>query len=116
MLRFLADHNFNGRILQGLSDRTTEADVVRAHDVGLASADDRTLLAWAAENGRIVFSQDVNTLVGFAYQRVAAGQPMPGVLEVPQTMPIGRAVEDLVLIAECGRPEEFDLQVRFLPL
>ena len=116
MLRFLADHNFNAHILRGLASGTTEAHVVRAQDVGLASADDGTLLAWAAREGRIVLSHDVNTLVGFAYRRVTSGEPMPGILEVPQTMSVGHAVEDLVLIAECGQAEDFDLQVRYLPL
>jgi hypothetical protein len=116
MLGFLIDHNFNEHIIAGLADRSDNADIVQARFVGLAGADDRALLAWAAENGRIVLSHDVNTLVGYAYERVSGGQSMPGALEVPQTMPVGRAIEDLVLIAECGEPEDFDLQVRYRPL
>jgi hypothetical protein len=41
---------------------------------------------------------------------------MPGVIAVAQSMPIGSAIEDLVLIAECATPEECRNQVWYLPL
>jgi hypothetical protein len=41
---------------------------------------------------------------------------MPGVFEVPRTVAIASAIEDLLLIAECSRPGEWEGQVRYLPL
>lgn len=117
MLRFLADENFNGRILRGLQRRVPELDVVRAQDVeDLYGAEDPVVLAWAAKRGRVVLTQDVATMAGFAYERVVAGEPMPGVFEVDQDMPIGQAVEELELIARASDPGEWEGQVRFLPL
>ena len=51
-----------------------------------------------------------------AFDRVAAGQPMPGVFEVRSVVPIGQAIDDLILVAECSVEGEWEAQVRFLPL
>ena len=54
--------------------------------------------------------------VKYAYERVQAGQPMPGVFEVNRSVPIGRAIEDILLLAECSLDGEWEGQVRYLPL
>jgi hypothetical protein len=51
-----------------------------------------------------------------AYERVAAGRPMPGVFEADQSIPIGHAIEDLILIVECSLPDEWEGRVIHLPL
>ena len=61
-------------------------------------------------------SHDVSTLRNHAYARVAAGLKMPGVFEVPNTLSIGRAIDDLLLIVECSLEGEWQGQVRYLPL
>jgi hypothetical protein len=48
--------------------------------------------------------------------RVGSGLPVPGVCVVPQSLPIGRAIEDLLLIIECSLPEDWEDPVRYLPL
>ena len=54
MLRRLADENFSGEVVRGLLLRDPELDVQRVQDVGLGSATDPAILAWAADNGRIL--------------------------------------------------------------
>ena len=44
MIRFLADENFDGRILRGLLLQDSTIDVVRVQDVGLIEADDPAIL------------------------------------------------------------------------
>jgi predicted nuclease of predicted toxin-antitoxin system len=116
VLRFLADENFNGRILRALQRLIPDLDVIRAQDTHLTSADDRTLLAWAAEQGRILLTHDVATLIGYAYERVARDQPMPGVIAVRTDSPIGRVIEDLELILLASEPEEPNRRILFVPL
>ena len=41
---------------------------------------------------------------------------MPGVFEISRNMPIGAAVEDILLLAECSREGEWEGQIRYLPL
>ena len=68
---------------------------------GLSGADDRAVLAWAAEQGRILVTHDVETVTRYAFERIDAGLPMPGVVEVIAAAPIGKALQGLALIGEC---------------
>ena len=116
MLRLAADENFNGDIVRGLLRRNPKLDVVRVQDVGLSGADDPSVLQWAADQGRIIVTHDISTLAKHAFDRIAAGQPMPGVFEVKSIAPVGQAIDDLILLAECSVDGEWEGQVRFLPL
>ena len=41
---------------------------------------------------------------------------MHGVFEVSRKVPIGIAIEDILLLAECSHKREWEGQVRYLPL
>ena len=84
MVRFLADEGFNNDYVRALRRRRPSADLVWVQDVGLSGQPDPAVLAWAAREGRVLLTHDVATLVGHALARLAAGQPMAGVLVVPQ--------------------------------
>jgi predicted nuclease of predicted toxin-antitoxin system len=90
-------------------------DVVRVQDVGLRTADDPAILAWAAVEGRVVVTRDHSTLIGFAYARVKAGLPMPGVLAIRHGASPGAVLGDIAVADGAGRPEDFNGLVRFLP-
>jgi hypothetical protein len=116
MIRLLADEDFNEHIRHGVLRRNPLVDFARVQDVGLSGAEDPAVLAWAARFGRIVVTHDASTMTRHCYQRVAAGEAIPGVFEVPQSLPIGQAINDLLLLAECSREGEWEGQVRYLPL
>jgi Domain of unknown function (DUF5615) len=116
VLSFLADENFNADIVRGLLRRQPDFDVVTVQDVGLAAADDPAVLEWAAANGRIVVTHDVNTMPAFAFDRVAAGLPMPGVVAVAEALPIGPVIEDLLILSEASLQAEWENQVIYLPI
>ena len=116
MLPFLLDENLNGRIYRGLLRLKPDLDAVRVQDVGLSSVDDRKILDWAADQHRVLVSHDVNTLAGFAYEKVASGFPMAGLILVPRQLPIGIAIEELLLLAECFQVIEVSGKVLFLPI
>ncbi len=116
MLRLLADENFNGRILRALRRSIPDLDVVRAQDTPLSGTDDQTLLQFAADENRIILTHDVETLVGYAWERVRSGRPMPGVILALTDQPIGQVIGDLEILLLASQPEEFEAQIRFLPL
>ncbi len=116
MLRLVADENFNNNIVRGLLRRESELDIVRVQDVGLSSADDPAILEWAAQERRILLTHDVSTVTKYAYERIQADLAMPGVFQVSRAVPIGRAIEDILLLAECSLEDEWEGQVRYLPL
>lgn len=116
MIGLAIDENFNNDVVRGLLRRNPGVDLARIQDVGLRTLDDETVLEWAVQYDRVLITHDVSTMTPHAYARVAAGQKMPGVFEVPRSVAISVAIEDLCLIAECSRPGEWEGQVRYLPL
>jgi len=104
------------RFLRGVLLQNPDIDLVRVQDVGLSGTDDPTVLAWAAQEGRIVLTHDVTTMITFAYQRIQSGLSMPGLFEVSRRVSVGLAIEEIILIAECSLEGEWEGQVRFLPL
>lgn len=116
MVLFLADENFNNQIVKGVLRQSPNINIVRVQDVGLSGADDPSVLAWAAQEERVVLTHDVATMMTFAYVRIQAELSMPGLFEVNRRVPVGLAIEEIILIAECSFEGEWEGQVRFLPL
>jgi predicted nuclease of predicted toxin-antitoxin system len=115
MLKFLADENFDNTIIRGLFRRNPTLDIVRVQDVGLSGKDDPTVLEWAAQERRILLTHDVATITRYAYDRVRAGQLMPGVIEISTDAPVGRVIEDILVLVECSQEGELEGQVQYLP-
>jgi predicted nuclease of predicted toxin-antitoxin system len=116
MLRLASDADVHGEIIRGLRRRLPEIDLVRAQDALPEDTPDPEVLAWAAAENRILITNDRNTMVSFAYQRVAAGGPMPGLIATTNEQSIGSAIDDILVIAEYMPEEEIrDQVVVFLP-
>lgn len=90
--------------------------MIRVQDASLGGAADSDVLEWADRNGLILLTHDVSTMADFAYSRIRSGQTIAGVIEIPQSMPIGQAIEDVLLIALTSSPEELENRVVYLPL
>ena len=116
MIAFLADENFDAGIIGGLVLLEPTFDVTTVQEAGLGGATDEVVLAWAADHGLVVLTHDVQTMAGLAYVRVRQGLPMPGVLEVPRRMPLGMAIEQILIAAMCTTADEWANEVKFLPI
>jgi hypothetical protein len=116
MLFLVADENFNNAIVRGLLRIKPELDIVRVQDVGLFSREDPEILEWAAKENRVLLTHDVTTITKYAYQRVAAGRYMPGVIEVSRKVSLGSAIEEILYIAEVCDHGELDGQIIYLPM
>ena len=116
MLPLLTDEDVHGDILAGLRRRQPLLDIVRVQDVGLRHTPDPAILEWAAHAGRVVVSVDKKTLAVDAWDRVARGLPMPGVIILRIVLTIGRAIDELEVAAIAGRLEDLRNQVVYLPM
>ena len=110
-IRFLTDEDLKAAIYEGIVRRLPNLDILRVQDVGLRTVRDPKVLEFAANQGRILLTHDVATMRGFAIERIVAEKPMPGLLEIGQYYPLGQAIDEIVLIAECSRPSEWDNQI-----
>ena len=115
MMRFAADENFNGRILRGLQTRLPDLDIVRVQDTSMYTKPDSELLAWAAEQNRILLTHDAETIPGFVNERLKEGLPMPGVIIVRETVAMGDILDDLESYIGAGTPSDFENLVMYIP-
>jgi hypothetical protein len=114
--RFLGDHDLKEQIIDGVLRREPALEFIRAREVGMDDRNNAEVLTYAAQNGFIIVSHDVNTMTTAAYALVDGGARMSGLLMVQQNKPIGPAIDDLVMIWSASEAEEWRGQVRFLPL
>src|SRR6185312_12162471 len=117
MLRLLADENLDYDLVRGALRRRPVLDVVRAQDVGLSGVNDPDILAWAAQQSRIVLTHDVKTMTRFGLERITSGFPMAGLFIVHQEgAALSKLIDDLLLLDDCSDTEEWANQITYLPL
>ncbi len=115
-MRLLADENFHGDVLDGLRRAAAELDILRVQDTEIYQAPDPLVLEWAARENRILLTHDVKTMTLYAYERIRNGWYMPGVIEVRQRLPIGQAIEELLVVLLTSKPGELVDKIIYIPL
>jgi hypothetical protein len=93
-----------------------DLDVVRVQDTDMYQSSDPKLLNWLATESRILLTHDVRTMPRYVFERVHTGQAVPGVIEVHRNTPIGAAVDELEIMIGAGMPEDFQNQVKYIPI
>ncbi len=114
--RFLADHDFNHKIVAGLRRREPALEFIRLIDLNLQEASDPSILDYAATQGLIVVSHDTNTMCGHAYDRIAQNLSMPGLFIAGQDEPIRLMIDEVLLIWSLTEAEDWAGKVTFLPI
>jgi hypothetical protein len=84
--------------------------------MGLSGSPDWALLQWAAREGRTILTHDANTMIQHAKQLLQQGEPMAGVILIPDQLEIGRAIADLEILLECLSQSDLMDQIQYLPL
>jgi hypothetical protein len=107
MLRLAVDENFNNDIIRGLARRSPALDIRRVQDAGLRKADDRSVLEWASSEARVLLTHDGATMPQIAFELVAAGLPMSGIIHIHARTAVAVAIEEICLIAECSTSEDW---------
>jgi len=115
ILRFQADADLNQLILHAVVRREPALDFQPAAAAGLAGLRDPAALALAAGDGRVLVTHDQKTMPRH-FAAFIATATSPGVLIIPQRLPIATAVEDVLLIWSTMDAEEWRNTIRFLPL
>jgi predicted nuclease of predicted toxin-antitoxin system len=116
MIRFLVDENFNGKIVRGLRVRNPTIDIIRVQDTELSGKQDSVILVWAANEGRILLTHDLDTMTRYANEHLEQGLPLAGVIFVRDTLPVAQVIEDLLIIVGASEASEWENRTDFLPL
>jgi hypothetical protein len=115
MIRFQADADLNQTILLAAVRRAPTLDFQSAPDAGLSGLNDLEVLALASEQGRILVTHDSKTMPRHFADFVSNARSA-GVVVVPQSLPVSRAADDLILIASATNSEEWIDRIMFLPI
>jgi uncharacterized protein DUF5615 len=97
-VRFLADADLNKIFVTGALRREPSVDFLTAHAAGLRGMADPEVLKLAAGQQRLLVSHDVSTIPGHFRAFKAAGKHSAGVLLLPQSLDVGAAIDELLLI------------------
>lgn len=117
--RFLADVNFNARIVIGLRRIAPSVDVITAQEAGFHTTPDPELLAEAQQLNRILLTHDINTMPDHFATFLAClpeGEQSPGVMLVAQELAIGITIQALYEVWSCSNHEEWRDLFTYLPL
>ena len=82
-IRFQADYDLRRPIITGLKRREPTIDFRTAHEAGLAGLDDKSVLAIAADDARLLVSHDVSTMPE-NFTRFIEARTSPGLILISQ--------------------------------
>ena len=114
-VRFLADANFNQRIVAGLLLREPSLDFALPQEMIPERMKDPDVLDLAHASGRIVVSHDVTTMPLW-FDQCVGERRCAGLVLVPDKVLIRDAIEDLLLIWHLTEAEEWVNRMEWLPL
>lgn len=116
-MKWLADENFRSAILRAIYRRNPTFDVLRVQDIpAITGADDLTVLRFARHAGRSFLTHDLSTMIPAIRELSDPPQDYPPIVLVPDDLPIHTAMEDILLLDECGSQEDWPAGVLYLPL
>jgi hypothetical protein len=112
-IRFQADADLNQVIVSAVVRRVPAIDFRTATTAGLAGLKDLEVLALAARDGRILVTHDQATMPRH-FAEFVQSQRSPGLIVVPQHLPLGEVADDLILIWTATDAEEWTDRIVFL--
>lgn len=114
-IRFQADADLNHAIVLGVVRREPSIDFRSAVAAELAGVADPDVLRSAAEETRILVTHDRRTMP-FHFADFIEREMSPGLIVVPQHMPIGTAVAELVLLWTASEAADWANRIVWLPV
>lgn len=115
-VQFLTDENFEFVIVQGLRLRRPRIDILTAAQAGILGFPDTAVLTYAAKYDRILITHDKRTMPNHFAAFLAEGNDSPGIMLISRKLPIGQAIEELLLVWEASSREEWRNLITRLPL
>jgi Domain of unknown function (DUF5615) len=116
-VKWLADENFRSAILRGLLREAPALDILRAQDIReIAGQDDRVLLRFATAEGRVVVTHDLSTMIPAMREQMRIESRCAPIVMVPDSIPVGAAVEDLLVLDGCAVEADWAAGVLYIPL
>ena len=111
---YQADNDLRKAIVRGAVRRESQMNFRSAQAARLDRVPDPEVLAFAPVEGRILVSHDFQTMPRH-FRQFTQGRRSPGVLLVRQDLPVGEAIETLLLIWEASEADEWVNRLCLVP-
>ena len=111
---YQADNDLRRAIVRGAVRREPQMNFRSAQSARLDGIPDPEVLAFAADQGRILVSHDFQTMPKH-FRQFTQGRRSPGVLLVGQDLPVGEAIKTLLLIWEASEADEWVNRLCLVP-
>lgn len=115
-LRFQQDYNLSGVILRGVRRREPAVDFQSAAAASFEGMPDPGVLLYCEREERVLVTHDRRTMPRHLRDHLAAGHLCPGVIIVPQAMPVGAAIDQILIIWASVSASEMRNRIEWLPL
>jgi hypothetical protein len=112
-LKFIADADLSRNIVIGVRLREPAVDFLTAREGGTLGVGDPEVLGRGAAMSRVVVSSDQGTMPGH-YWEFLNSHDSPGMIIVPQSVELARAIDKLLLIWRESSPESLINQIRWI--
>lgn len=113
-IRLQADADLKQAIVTGALRRQPKLDFRSANEAELEGVKDHDVLAIAARGGRVLVTHDRKTMPTEFGQFITT-QTSYGVLILSQNLPIGEAIDAIILVWEASTAEEWINQIMTFP-
>ena len=114
--KFQADADLHSEIVAGVLRREPAVDFQSAQEAFEEGLGDEDVLEVAASEGRILISHDVSTMPDHFHEFLTRRGNSPGVLLLPQSVPLVQAIDELILIWAASESNEWRDRIGWLPL
>jgi hypothetical protein len=115
---YLLDENLEPLYKTQLLRKKPDLVVYAVGDPGAPSKGtlDPEILCWCEENNFILVTNNRKSMPTHLGNHLSQGRHMPEIITLGAEMSVGETLEDLLLIAEAGTPEDYQDRIEYLPL
>ena len=118
MRRFLIDENISPEYRTQLLNHEPSLKVLVVGDEGAParSTPDPEILKWCEQNQFNLITNNRKSMPQHLSDHLSAGHHVPGIFTINLEVPMGKIIDELLLIAGASDEDEYIDEIKYLPL
>ena len=118
MRRFLIDENISPRYRTHLLYHEPSLTVLVIGDEGVPArgTPDPEIFAWCEQNQFNLITNNRESMPQHLSDHLSAGHHIPGIFTISLAVPMGKIIEELLLITGASDEDEYIDEIKYLPL
>ena len=118
MRRFLIDENISPKYRTQLlyHEPSLTVLVIGDEDVPARGTPDPEILAWCEQHQFSLITNNRESMPQHLSDHLSAGHRVPGIFTINLEVPMGKIIDELILIAGASDEDEYINEIKYLPL